>query len=145
MTLKYHFTKKLDELICTTVNREAASFDIVSTEIDGMPPLKTDAVVMEHNNFNGTVCGLEMAKDMGVKGLEQKLPKKEHVEMNKTLAWVIVEQDNARPQVAKLQVLLSNQQLPQNPDIHFETLHSENRCLRHANVFLSRLSLKSYI
>ncbi|CAM6014332.1 unnamed protein product [Sphagnum balticum] len=63
-----------------------------------MPPLKTDAVVMEHNNFNGTVCGLEMAKDMGVKGLEQKLLKKEHVDMNKKLARVIVEQDNARPQ-----------------------------------------------
>jgi hypothetical protein len=82
MTLKYHFTKKLDELICTTVNREAASFDIVFTEIDGMPPLKTDAVVMEHNNFNGTVCGLEMAMDMEVKGLEQKLPKKEHVDIH---------------------------------------------------------------
>ncbi len=108
MTLKYHFTKKLDELICTTVNREAASFDVVFTEIDGMSPLKTSAVVMEHNNFNGTVCGLEMAKDMGVKGLEQKLPKKEHVYMNKRLARVIVEQDNARPLVAKLQVLLSN-------------------------------------
>jgi hypothetical protein len=108
MTLKYHFTKKLDELICTTVNSEAASFDVVFTEIDGMSPLKTGAIVMEHNNFNGTVCGLEMAKDMGVKGLEQKLPKKEHVYMNKRLARVIVEQDNARPLVAKLQVLLSN-------------------------------------
>ncbi len=48
--------------------------------------------------------------------------------MNKRLARVIAEQDNARPLVAKLQVLLSNQQLPQNPDIHFKTLHSKNRC-----------------
>ncbi|KAH8948350.1 hypothetical protein BDL97_11G090100 [Sphagnum fallax] len=102
-----------------------------------MPPLKTDAVVMEHNNFNGTVCGLEIAKDMGVKGLEQKLPKKEHVDMNKRLARVVVEQDNARPQVAKLQVLLSIWQLPQNPDVHFKTLHSKNRCLRHANKMLT--------
>jgi chromosome segregation ATPase len=137
--------QKLDELICTTVNREAASLDIVPRENDGMPPLKTDTVVMEHNNLNGTVCELEMAKDVGVKGLEQKLPKKEHVDMNKRLAHAVVEQDNARPQVAEMQVLLSNQQLPQNPDIHIKTLHTKNRCLRHANVCLSRLSLKSYI
>jgi hypothetical protein len=137
--------QKLDELICTTVNREAASLDIVPRENDGMPPLKTDTVVMEHNNLNGTVCELEMAKDVGVKGLEQKLPKKEHVDMNKRLAHAVVEQDNARPQVAEMQVLLSNQQLPQNADIHIKTLHTKNRCLRHANVCLSRLSLKSYI
>jgi hypothetical protein len=137
--------QRLDELICTTVKREAASLDIVPRENDGMPPLKTDAVVMEHNNLNGTVCELEMAKDVGVRGLEQKLPKKEHVDMNKRLARAVVEQDNARPQVAEMQVLLSNQQLTQNPDIHIKTLHTKNRCLRHANVCLSRLSLKSYI
>jgi hypothetical protein len=101
---------------------------------------------MEHNNFNGTVCGLEMAKDMGVKGLEQKSYWRRNM-LTWTRGWHVLLLSKIMPDL-RLQSCKCSCQTSNFPKIltfHFETLHRKNRCLRHANVFLSRLSLKSYI